>query len=499
MLPPTQRLPELRALIDRRNYFVLHAPRQVGKTTALLSLGRSLTSEGRYAAVLLSVETGAPFKDDAGAAELAVLGNWRWAAQGLLPADLQPPPWPEANPGSRIRAALSAWARASPRPLVLFLDEIDALAEEALSSFLRQLRDGTATRPSAFPWSLALIGMRDVRDYKIASGGDDLLGTSSPFNIKTDSLTLRNFTAAEVAELCLQHTAETGQPFEPGTLDRVFELTRGQPWLVNAIARQLVDDLVPDRRQMIATAHVDQAKDALIRRQDTHLDSLAERLEEPRVRHIIEPMLAGVTLDRIPDDDLRFVQDLGLVEPAPEGGLRIANPIYQEVIPRVLSRTASASLPQIAPSWLDSAGRLHPPALLQAFLTFWRQHGAPLFRTAPYPEIALHLVLIAFLHRVANGGGTVEREYAIGRGRMDLCLRYGPDVLAIEVKVWRRGRADPLAEGLEQVDGYLDGLGLDRGWLIIFDQRPDLPPLADRIETATVLTPGHREVILIRS
>jgi hypothetical protein len=200
-LPVLTRLPEVRGLVEQELYFVMHAPRQVGKTTTLLTLAQELTAEGRHAAVLLSMEQGAPFSSDPGAAELAVLGSWRGAAQAWLPAELQPPPWPDAAPGDRIAAVLRTWAAASPRPLVVFLDEIDALQDEALVSVLRQIRAGYPTRPGHFPSSLALIGLRDVRDYKVASGGDGRLGTASPFNIKAESLTLRNFTEGEVAEL----------------------------------------------------------------------------------------------------------------------------------------------------------------------------------------------------------------------------------------------------------------------------------------------------------
>ncbi len=153
----------------------------------------------------------------------------------------------------------------------------------------------------------------------------------------------------------------------------------------------------------------------MIARLDTHLDSLAERLREPRVKAIIEPILAGLELGNVPNDDIQFVIDLGLCKMDPLGGLTIANPIYREVLPRVLTVTPMASLPQIAPSWLTPSGELDPDALLQAFIAFWRQHGEPLLGSTAYHEIAPHLVLMAFLHRVVNGGGTLEREYAIGR------------------------------------------------------------------------------------
>jgi hypothetical protein len=155
-------------------------------------------------------------------------------------------------------------------------------------------------------------------------------------------------------------------------------------------------------------------------------------------------------------------------------------------------------LPYLQPIWLTAGGQLDIDQLLAAFLAFWRQHGQPLLKSAPYHEIAPHLVLMAFLHRVVNGGGTLEREYAIGSGRMDLCLRYGPATIAMELKVWRDNEKDPLAEGLAQLDSYLSGLGQETGWLVIFDRRSDLPPIAERTTTELATTPAGRAVTVVR-
>jgi type II secretory pathway predicted ATPase ExeA len=499
MLSATARLPDVMRLIAQKSYFVLHAPRQTGKTTAMQSLAQELTASGQYVAAMLSLEVGAPFTDDLGGAEAAILSEWTMAAQWQLPEALYPPAWPAAEPGARIGTALRTWAQQASRPLVVFLDEIDALQDAALISVLRQLRTGYARRPTEFPHALALIGLRDVRDYKLASGGRDRLRSSSPFNIKTRSLSLRNFTAAEVVNLYAQHTADTGQVFIPAALERAFALTQGQPWLVNALAKVAVEDLADDPGQPVTPAIIDTAKEVLIERQDTHLDSLVERLREERVRRIIEPMLAGQRLDDVPAEDIQFVLDLGLCRMDARGGLVIANPIYREVLPRVLTITPSASLPRIPATWLTPTGEMDSPKLLEAFLAFWRQHGEPLLRSAPYAEIAPHLVLMAFLHRVVNSGGTLEREYAIGTDRMDLCLRYGEVTLGIELKVWRDGRSDPLTVGLEQLDGYLAGLGLSSGWLVIFDQRSNQPPIAERTFTEEATSPGGRQVTVIRA
>ena len=496
MLSSVERIPQIKNLIAQENYFVIHAPRQVGKTTAMLTLAQDLTSSGEYTALMVSVEVGSAFPDQPEIAEKAILAAWLDAADFWLPDELKLPA--QVASIQRIGSFLKTWVEHSPRPVVLFIDEIDSLQNQTLISVLRQLRDGFPRRPQGFPQSVGLVGMRDVRDYKYASGGSDRLNTSSPFNIKVQSLTLRNFNQDEVRRLYHQHTEATGQIFTEEAVNLAFHLTQGQPWLVNAIAREITEYMAPDPEIPITIELINQAKEILIQRQDTHLDSLAERLREDRVRAIIQPILSGQALPNIVEDDLRYVLDLGLCNRDARGGIQIANPIYREVIPKVLASITIASLTSVYPTWLDSNGNLSPQALLDSFLDFWRQHGEPLFKSTPYPEIAPHIVLMAFLHRVVNGGGTLEREYAIGSGRMDICLRYGEITLGMELKVWREGRPDPLAEGLKQLDKYLSGLNLDTGWLVIFDRRPDLPPISDRTFTEIAQSPDGRMITVIR-
>lgn len=503
MVPPLKRLPKLVDLIDQQGYFVIHAPRQTGKTTAMMALAQDLTANSTYTAIVLSMETGAAFSHNSEQAQKYILRDWVLTTKIVLPPELQPPKLADIQAEMGLldvdlKVMLQGWVLASPRPLVIFLDEIDSLEDETLITVLRQLRSGYPHRPHGFPHSLALIGVRDVRDYKVASGGRSRLSTASPFNIKIESLTLGNFTPTEISALYQQHTDATGQPFLPKAIEYVFDLTQGQPWLVNAIARQLVEVLVRDRSQPITVEAVAQAKELIIQRQETHLDSLVKQLREPTLQAVFEPMLSGDELGNIPEDDVQLVIDLGLCRLDSGQSLQVANPIYKEIIPRILAYVTTASLPSITPSWLTATGELNPIALLKSFLDFWRQHGEPLFKSAPYHEIAPHLVLMTFLHRVVNGGGTLEREYAIGAGRMDLCLRYGTVTIAIELKVWRDHKPDPLKKGLIQIDRYLAGLGLNEGWLVIFDRRSNLSPLEERTTTETTVTANGRSITVIR-
>ena len=499
-------LEEILSLIDQQKYFLLHAPRQTGKTTCLLALADYLNQEGRYRAVYANIESAQAYREKVDKGMAVVVEQISRGARDQLgdagAATLGREVIATSTGGTIVEEFLTRWCEAAPLPVVVLLDEVDALVGDTLIALLRQLRAGYPKRPSQFPQTVILCGVRDLRDYRIHARSEATVITGgSAFNIKAKSLRLGDFSKAEVAVLLEQHTTETGQVFTPEALDAVWTLTLGQPWLVNALAYETCFETRAgrDRSQPITVERIQQAKENLILRRVTHLDQLAHKLQEARVRRVIEPMLAGRALGEVPEDDIQYLLDLGLCRMAPGQGLTIANPIYREVLPRTLAFTPQASLPQIAPTWLDPDGGLNPDQLLAAFLRFWRQHGQPLLGSAPYHEIAPHLVLMAFLHRVVNGGGTLEREYAIGWGRMDLCLRYGAVTLGIELKVWRDGEPDPLAEGLEQLDGYLAGLGLDGGWLIIFDRRSGQPPIRERTSSAERPSPQGRRITVVRA
>lgn len=500
MVPPLSRIDSMRELIDKQSYFVVHAPRQSGKTTTMVELARVLTEEGRYAAVLLSMLGGSMFQD-IGAAEDAILSLWRGSPSIQMTPSLAPPEWPQGPPGSRIFIALQAWTKHCSRPFVIFLDEIDSLQNDVLLSVLRQIHASYPLRPQGFPSTIALIGMRDVRDYKVTGNEHNRLGSASPFNIKDRSLLLRHFNEAEVRDLCGQHTQETGQTFSPEVLHELHTMTGGHPWLVNALAQEMVERVVPDRGQTIEVAHLYQAKEAVIRRRDAHFDSLAERLREDRVRKVVEPILLGGIVPEMPEDDFLYAIDLGLVQETKASGLQIANPIYEQVIPRLLGRKIDTSVASIKPVWLTAEGKLDADKLLEAFLSFWRQHAAALMNSAPYHEAAPHLVMMAFLHRVENGGGKLHREFAIGSGRLDMMLQYGDVRVPMELKVWRPDDPDPLKDGLRQLDEYLDGLAMNTGWLVIFDRRDEskLKKIAREVSAKTRKTKAGRKVTVIRA
>ena len=507
MLPPLDRIPEARGLVAQGAYFVVHAPRQTGKTTSLRALARALTAEGRFAALAFSCEAAEAAQDDVAAAQHAILDEIVLAAQLDLPLDLRPPsPWASAGRLTLLRTALAGWSISCPRPLVLLFDEIDAVRGESLRSVLRQLRAGFQYRDRGFPWSVVLCGLRDVRDYRMASGADpERLGTSSPFNVKTKSMRLGSFGQDEVQALYGQHEADTGQPFTEAAVDLAFELTGGQPWLVNAVAKEITEEIAVPLAEPVTAEHVNTAKERLILARQTHLDSLVARLQEPRVRRIIAPLLAGEPGEPgdTYDDDLQFVRDMGLITQGNPPA--IANPIYKEVVVRILAGFADTSIKLPDRPWVGADGRLDLQLMLDAFADFWREQGAALAPKMPYHEVAAQLVLSAWLQRIVNGGGFIDREYGVGMRRIDVLVRWpvpaekgGWQREALELKVRRDDTGDPTPEGLRQIEGYLSSLGLVHGWLVIFDRRKDAPPVAERTRFVEATTPtlGLRVTVL---
>ncbi len=496
MLPPERRLGRVQQLIEERKYFTLHAGRQTGKTTSLMWLEDHLNAAGRCRAVWVDLET-AREQPDVARAMAAVLDVIDRALAQRHPEGPRPEPAEIdamlARPERALLAYLQRLASLEPRPLVLLCDEADGLVGEAMVSFLTQLRHGYIERSRVpFPSSVVLVGQRQVRDYALRQEDRRTLtwlGTTSPFNITAETTTLGPFTEAEVSELVGQHTAATGQRFTPEATARIYALGQGHPWLSNALADQIVRRDVTDRGAEVTAAHVDAAKETIILERRSHVDSLVARLRETRVRRILAPMLTGgITEADVLDDDFAYVVGLGLVRMA-AGQWVIANPIYQEVIPRALTYVQQGQIAVEPAAFVRPDGSLDMGKLMADWQAFWRKDGHLAAEGFAYREAGPHLMVMAFLQRIVNGGGRVEREYGLGRGALDLMIFWAGARHAIEVKIRRDTETE--AEALDQVARYLDHAKLGEGWLLMFDLRKEVS-WADKLFVREVAHAGKQ-------
>lgn len=471
-------------LIRQEKYFVLHAPRQTGKTSYLLTLMDYLNCDGTYKCLYFNVENAQAARGNVKEGMKSILGTMANDAFYRLKDSFLEDNWHEIlekrGELSAFQYALTQWCDNNEKPLVLFIDEVDSLIGDTLISLLRQLRSGYTMRPTLFPQSIILCGVRDVRDYRIHSDSEKTIITGgSAFNVKAKSLKLESFDLDEIDALYRQHTEATGQMFSKDVSSLVWDLTEGQPWLVNALAYETCFELKEGRnREIKITAEmVNQAKENLILRRETHLDQLVDKLKEERVRRVIEPILAGVEeIEKIPDDDIEYVEDLGLIRKKPQ--LTIANRLYQEIIPRQLTHSTQLRITHESQWYIDDNGRLDMDKLLTAFQEFFRKNFESWVGGFDYAEAGPQLLLQAFLQRIVNSDGQVAREYGLGTMRTDLLVTWpykgGIQEAVLELKL-RYGSVDKtIADGLEQAYKYMDKCGTKEGYLLIFDRSSDL-------------------------
>ncbi len=473
-IPPLSRVPlaRIEELVEIEEYFVLHAPRQTGKTSVLKALRDRLNEQG-WRCVYASCEAAKGLRDLDSAVRAVLVAIASGAVKALGDESLREI-WPrilaDIGPVGGFQEALTHWSEQSgDERLVLLLDEADGLDGGVLVSLLSQVRSGHGDHPKHFPRSIVFCGLRDVQDYPLESG--------SPFNIVKKSLRLGDFSREEVEELLGQHSEETGQRFAPEAVEEIWEATAGQPWLVNALADDACfeDEAGRDRTREIGPEAVEAARERLILARPIHFRQIGDKLNEERVRRVIEPILAGRG-EFLPSkgNDSAYVRDLGLVKAS--GPLEIANPIYREVIPRLLSAADEDRFAGDGASFRRGDDGLDVAKLLTAFQRFFRQHSEWWSQGFTVREAALQVLLQAFLQRVVNAGGRIVREYGLGRGRTDLLIEWRRDegvqrfVVECKVRRERDGMETVIREGAAQTAAYLDRCGAEEGHLVVMDQ-----------------------------
>jgi hypothetical protein len=450
-----------------------------------------LNAQGRYQALYANIEAAQVLRSDVERGMMTVVTQIAqqadihlrekrfkiWAQEALR----------EAGAAGALTVVLARWASEAGKPVVLMLDEVDALVGDTLISLLRQIRAGYGQRPQAFPQSIILCGLRDVRDYRIHTAHHEIITGGSAFNIKAKSLRLGSFTEAEVAALYAQHTADTVQAFVPEMFSELWADSRGQPWLVNALGYELTweDKAARDRMVPLTLEHYKAARERLIQSRATHLDQLTDKLKEARVHRVISSLLDSESSHpNFQEDDVEYVRDLGLICREINGEITIANRIYQEIIPRVLSWGPQMGITEQRIWYLTPEGRLDMPKLLAAFQQFFREHADAWIERFDYKEAGPQLLMQAFLQRIINGGGRIGREYGLGRKRTDLFIEWPLDQklsyngplqrIVIELKLRRGTPEKTLAEGLVQTADYAARCGADEAHLVIFDRRPEV-------------------------
>lgn len=463
---------ELRNRIDKGRYLTLNASRQTGKTTLFREVIEELEASGDYFGILLDFEALADFDKAHFYEELAyALARWRELNQPTAPE-----PTPMRHHGDFLRW-LRACVRLFSKKGVLIIDEFDSIAtdimEPMLSLFRGMYLEKHEPRSDSLH-SMILVGVRNLPSL--------LGGTQSPFNI-ADQFTVPYFSAAEVAALLGEHTAESGQAFEAAVIAGVVTETEGQPFLVNRLGQILTQDVVPERSRRITEADFTYALARLISENNSHFYSMVSKATPHRQRLL--PMLLynqsrtdfldDATQELIMYGVLRVVEDENTLRYA-----RLGNPIYRKML---LLRFAASPEPLpvdggVVQRYLVD-GLLNFDALLDHFKAFMTEHGVRLLKstkTGRPLEISGQYLLLSYLGAALNSiQGYVTIEAVSSAGEIDIMAFYRGQRFIIETKIWYDNAK--YEAGKAQLVRYLQAAGLNKGYLVIFDEKLEQNPL----------------------
>ncbi|MBN2442277.1 MAG: AAA-like domain-containing protein, partial [Spirochaetales bacterium] len=461
----------------------LYAPRHSGKTSCLIALANFLNKKEKYNCLYLNIESAYTGQNNQELAMKGILSELASRARDYLgdtfPEKIAPKVLEEKGPNLALNELLTLWTKASTKPIVLFFDEVDSIEGELLESLLRQIRSGYDKRPQFFPHSIIFCGIEDLRYKKIGETPDGITTGGTVFNIEAKSLRLQNFNRDEIKSLFLQYAKDTEINIDEQVFTRLWELTNGLPWIINALAYEICFEMIPRKQDIkeIKVRDVEEAAENLIQRREIHLKNLVDKLNEPRIKKIISAMLLGNEFPKdVTEEDLRYVYYLGLIN-LKAGEVDIANEIYREVIPRALIYPTQMLIRYNLSWYMEEDGSLNIRKILRLFQVFFKKHYEQWVRRFTYKEAGASLLLQAFLQRIIDGGGKIERRYGLGREYTTLIIEwpYKQEIqkTIIDIRYLTYSYKELAKNGVEVLVNTLKTMSISSGHLIIFNPAVD--------------------------
>jgi AAA-like domain len=467
-------------LIERGKYFAINRPRQYGKTTMLFELANALRQSGEYMVFRISFEGvgDTVFESEATLAPMF----FRRLAQYMKQHDKTLAEYIQAaslglDSMETLSQAVTDLVVFCGKKVVVFIDEVDKSSNNQLFvSFLGMLRDKYLERSETPCFhSVVLTGVHDVKSLKLKLRPDEEKKYNSPWNIAADFKVDMNLQPTEIVPMLAEYAQDRGVAVDTlPVADRLFYYTSGYPFLVSKLCKIFDEELLADKTDKTWTTHdVDVAARKLIHESNVNFNELSKNLDNNTELYRLTQSVA-IDSEQYAYNPNNPTAQLGILYGifADRNGLAIHNRIYQEVITNkmmFLMQFENRTLLQRYDTAFGLPGnRLDIQKVLVKFQELMRhehhkENGKLLEREA-------RLVFLAFLSPILNGHGHAFKEPQVSEEkRLDVLITYYQHQYLIELKLWR-GQAAHQA-GLDQLTDYLDRLGLDEGFLLIFDPR----------------------------
>jgi hypothetical protein len=443
-----------------------------GRTTHLASLASALNRRGEILALHLPLEAAAEAGDHEDFRRLFCLrlrDSLAESGEGALRAAS----FSEEAPDARLflKPALSSLCAALPRPLAVFLDDLESLPRYLLLSLLHQFRDAWPRR-GAFPFPLSFVLSGAGADRELAPApGQGLSGERPPVDLPALPLEIPPFSAREVRELLDLHTAAGGRPYSPEAADECLFWSQGAPAAVSALARTAEEDVLASDPLREAGAGVfDRAARLVIERREAGIAGALRALYEPAAAAVFQAMILGDPglPEEAGPDEVRRACEAGLFL-AGAGDLVPANPLLRTAAALEAARPLAFGTPRTGGRGPEDAA-FDMTAAVRSFQARWRERRRQLSPPFGMSKAMGHLALMAFLRKALPPADGLLREYGLGRGRLDLIARVKGEILPVGAVILEA--EDRLREYVSRMARYLGILRARTGWLVVFDPAP---------------------------
>ena len=477
---------DIKTMVDYGRYFSIFAPRQSGKTTFFEGFCSQLEHEPSYIPILLSFQSAknldsvtfySRIQEDLFEQLVQRLESVNCAQKDLVKDYL-------ASTNIKGHTGFYDFFKTLNRlikskKIVIFIDEFDGIPLGELENFLTTLRElyqKYKKRTDKALYSVGLVGIRNITKL--------IVGGVSPFNI-ADQVSFPPFSLKNVHDLYGQYTEETNQPFTEGAVEKVYEETAGQPWLVNRLGTILTINIRPETTAPITKEDVEKAIKLLLKERNSHFDNLLEKAKRHK-ETFVEIVFDGV--DYNPDDeDQSWLEQYGLVKEKNEK-VRVANVIYKRRFLKAFFQESDASADIFDKGYYTADGFLDMAAIISDFEEYIFRIGVNAFYTNKKPyEKTGQFLLTAWLYQFVEGGkGELRYEIPTGLGRMDILLTHRGRKYIIETKINRSNINTTIDRAVEQISGkYLLTEKAVEGYVVVFDVKT---------KVGEVRTPQKRQV-----
>ena len=486
MVDISDRLEQIKKMVDGGQYFTINRARQYGKTTTLRALAKYLVQDYVVISLDFQLMSHKDFAEEGAFVKAFSEAVLRKVKDNDMPAEICKELQEQGRNDQeatlpRLFEILSSWCRISEKPIVLIIDEVDSASNnQVFLDFLSQLRGYYIDRDetSAFQ-SVILAGVYDIKNIKRKIRSDEDQKNNSPWNIAAKFRVDMSFSQRDIAGMLEEYEKDchTGMNImEMAGL--IHDYTSGYPYLVSWLCKCIDEEIsgskgFPDKKSAWTKAGFLEAEKILLSEKNTLFESLVNKLTDyPELKNVLYELL--FTGKAIPYNPLnRYIETaemFGFIKNE-NGNAMISNRIFETVLYNLFiseeymdSKIYDAGLRE--KNQFICGGHLNMRRVLEKFVeTFEYLYGD---QNESFLEEAGRRYFMLFLKPIINGTGNcyVESETR-NRERMDLVVDYRGEQFVVELKIWHGDAYNKRGE--EQISEYLEYYGLKKGYMISFN------------------------------